>query len=859
AFGYDLVYNYEGFTRKDRRNLKEKLFYPLAKITQQFPESASNRQLWYNNVSAAVGFLFDDQALIDFALKGEYGFEWQLGSALPESGFWAEGPGYHFVALRGMIHLAEMARHNRLDLYHLEIAGRSMKKMFDAPFEWIKPNYEFPRSKDSGGGNILEYATFYEVGFAVYKDPKYLALLNLTHLKRGTQLVGIDSGLGARQEPLTLFNLVPELPQADEDIYTEKSVDVKGNGFDILRNGTGTDRRYLYLDYGIMGGEHGHPDRLQMGYYALGRNWIVDPLNESYFNPNLQTWYRQSIAHNTIVLDQTTQTWTNGYSIFFGSLPAFQVASGGSETMYPGAKLTRTLIQIDNYFVDLCDVECGEQRIIDYPIHSFDKLTIEGVEFKKQPIDRFGHRPGIPGYDQLTEIYSGKTDEDWNACFATAEGDSLLVQAIGEDGTEVFKAITPPIGGFYKQMVKNQRPLPMFFSRRMTDKTRFAHLFHAFRDNLAVVHFEKSDAPNHYLVFRTNGIDEIHADLENSVYYVLRKEQDQPTLLAGFGLTEVVLNEIYIFSSIIQLNQFECHWEKNELSITTVSDFGQVKIFAPKIENVELNGKKISFQRNGDYVILTQNPGIALNLIAPKDSVIFQGIQNKLIVQVSNYTDHPIADQIKLSLAKNWQEQVQSQLNWWGGIVNLKATNKKLPLKKLFPKVYRKDAPWIDELSSKSKTIQIGKSEIYEISLLVPNDAPPVNLPIQIEFGNHSIRQSMSVKPPISADLLLLNAAKEIMLIKLSNHTYQHLKVSSQLVLDSAWKIKGDLNNEIDLPGQKTETIEIPIQFIGYRPEEQLYPIQLKVKSENFQTEIVRDFYVGVAHFAATPPSLEGD
>jgi hypothetical protein len=171
AYGYDLIYNYKGFTPADHKKLKEKFFYPLAEITQKFPESASNRQLWYNNVSAAVGFIYKDQKLIDFALKGEYGFEWQLGSALPESGFWAEWSGYHYVALRGMIHLAEMARHNGLDLYQQEIAGRSMKKMFDVPFELIKPNCEFHRLKDSGGGNILEYATFTKSVMRFIKTP----------------------------------------------------------------------------------------------------------------------------------------------------------------------------------------------------------------------------------------------------------------------------------------------------------------------------------------------------------------------------------------------------------------------------------------------------------------------------------------------------------------------------------------------------------------------------------------------------------------------------------------------------------------------------------------------------------------
>ncbi|MEX2117467.1 MAG: heparinase II/III family protein, partial [Bacteroidota bacterium] len=446
AYGYDLLYNYKGFSESDRRKLKEKFFYPLAHITQQFPESASNRQLWYNNVSAAVGFLYNDQELIDFALKGKYGFTWQLGSATPESGFWAEWSGYHFVALRGMIHLAEMARHNGIDLYHVEIAGRSMKKMFDAPFELILPNYEFPRSKDSGGGNILEYAVYYEVGYALYRDPKYLALLNKTSMMRGTQIVGETSALGQDKAPVTIFNLSPELPGSSEDFIPEQSVNMEGNGFAVLRNGRGNDRRYLYLDYGIMGGEHGHPDRLQIGYFANGRNWIVDPLNESYFNPNLQLWYRQSIAHMTPVLDQTTQTWTNGYGRFFGALPSLQVVSGASTTAYPGSEITRTLVQVGDYFLDLVDLESPDKRMIDWPLQSFGGLSLEGLDLRSEPRDLFGHEPGIAGYDQLRNVRADHQAMNWSGVF-TDKGGHLMVRAVGEPGTTVFQVSAPSIGG----------------------------------------------------------------------------------------------------------------------------------------------------------------------------------------------------------------------------------------------------------------------------------------------------------------------------------------------------------------------------------------------------------------------------
>ncbi|MDZ7292535.1 MAG: heparinase II/III family protein [candidate division KSB1 bacterium] len=856
AYGYDLVYNYKGFTTADHQKLKKKLFYPLAEITQKFPELASNRQLWYNNVSAAVGFLYNDQKLIDFALKGEYGFEWQLGSALPESGFWAEWSGYHYVALRGMIHLAEMARHNGLDLYHKEIAGRSMKKMFDVPFALILPNYQFPRLKDSGGGNILEYAAFYEIGYAIYRDPKYLTLLNLTNVQRGTQVVGEESGLGRKRAPITVFNLAPDLPtDTTTNIYSDESFQLDGNGFAILRNGKEHERRYLYLDYGIMGGEHGHPDRLQMGYFALGENWIVDPLNESYFNPNLQLWYRQTIAHNTVVIDQTSQTWTNGYGNFFGALPNLQVASGSSETAYPGAKLTRTLLQVGDYFIDLFDLDCSEKRMIDWPLHSFGRLTINGIKLEKQPRDLFGHPPGIPGYDQLTEIYAGRTDGAWSGNFALENGRHLLVKAIAEPNTEVFQAITPPIGGFYKQMVKDPKPVPMLMSRRVTNSTRFAHLIHAYAPTPIIVDFEKGKEPNTYRVRRLHDEDVLFADVANSRYWVLHKEKNMPVRFSGFGVREITSAETTLLSTALPLAKIECVWQGDKIAVELPEYFGQVKIWAPNVNIVELNGKPAAFQRDGEFVLLRQPSGV---VIAAEDSTLFLGMKNNLTVRVWNPTDRPVTGRVHLSLPRNWKERVHSQLTWWGGIVNLKATNKGPIQRKIFPAHYRQEARWIDGVVSESKQIAAGEIETFVLPVVVPNEAPPVNFEVSIGFDNQAVAKSLRVTAPVEADLMLPNAEKEMLWVKLKNQTGNALKVAAKLTPHSAWQISGETALTVTLTPHETRRLTIPIRLVGYNPDSQLYPIRLRIESENFQTEIVRDFYIGVAHFADKAPALDG-
>jgi hypothetical protein len=855
AYGYDLLYTYDGFSPQDRIALKDSLFYPLAHITQKFPETASNRQLWYNNVSAAVGFLYGDRELVGFAIDGTYGFKWQLGSALPESGFWAEWSGYHFVALRGMIHLAEMGRHNGYDLYHMEIAGRSMKKMFDAPFQVILPNCEFPRSKDSGGGSILEYAPYYEVGYAVFRDPTYLALLNATHVQRGLQVVGETSALGRESEPVTPFALVPDLHGIVTEFLPNSSVNLEGNGFAILRNDT--PDTYLYLDYGIMGGEHGHPDRLQMGYFAGGRNWIVDPLNESYMNPNLQLWYRQTIAHNTLVVDQTSQTWTNGYGNFFGALPLLQVASGGSTTAYPGVELTRTLVQVGDYFVDLFDAKSPDTHTYDYPLHSFGTLSLSGLTVERQPIDLFGNRPGIPGYDQLTEISAGMTDTAWNGVFAD-KGMHLSMHTLGERGTQVFKAMTPPIGGFYKQMVTEQVPLPMVLARRVTEQTRFACLLQVSDTPPAATVFLKTKTPGAYRVTRGGITDDIYTDIGRSQYWVLRRVNGIPSFYAGFNIQEVHDGTGTLLSSPIRLASLQCSWTDSVLNLVIPRQFDRVRVRAPRVSQVLLNGVPSAFIREGDDITVSQHTRLAMNLPAPHDTVLFLGRRNSIRVTVCNPTVSSVRGNVTLLLANDWQQRVHSQISWWGGVVNLVATNKGPVERITFPSTYTTNAAWIDRRSSEIKAIPSGGMESFSLEIDVPNDAAPAVYPALLVFGSDTLRASIVVEAPVRARLKMPNAKPEQLQMEFTNRTSEILSVAAELVLDPAWHPAGGLSNRVLLRPFETKIASVRVHHDASMQGSQSCPVRLRMTCGNFHQEVNRDLYVGTVHFAASPPALDG-
>ena len=819
AYGYDLLYNYPRFTPEERQAIKEKLFLPLAAITQKFPETASNRQLWYNNVSAAVGYLYGDTALVNFAINGKYGFRWQLGSALPESGFWGEWSGYHFVTLRGMIHLAEMARHNGQDLYHLELSGKTIKSMFDAPFLIVQPNYEFPRSKDSGGGSLLEYAPFYEVGYAVYRDPKYLSLLNRSGVKRGTQIVGETSAIGRAPEPVSMFDIVPDLPPDTPAIYTERSVNIAGNGFAILRDST--HRTYLYLDYGIQGGEHGHPDRLQMGYYAGGRNWIVDPLNESYMLPNLELWFHRSIAHNTLVVDQTDQAWTNGYFRVFDARPGFQVASGGSTTEYHGVKLTRTLIQVSDqsgsYFIDLLDAESPDVHTYDLPLHSFGRLTVDGPALEQQPVDFFGNRPGIRGYDQLTAIRLGTTDSAFHGEFRDGN-DRLTFRVIGEPGTTVIDALTPPIGGFYKQTVPDKAPFPVLITRRVARSTRFATLIQAMGTGSAVTGFTRSNIPNTYIVERGGGrTDVITADVAHSVFAVRREGYGQSSLssFGNFDVPETGYHNLLVFGA-------------NPPNTLTL------------------------YQGTTDTI----NIGVIENGSAPRGSV-------------------------RVVPSPGWEEKTRSQLTWWGGIVNLVARNKG-PVERPVRPVYDESpswfhaytSPWRDIAPGRSHEIAPGKPATVPLVVDVPSDAAPVSESITATFGIDTLRATVDIRPPVSARMYIPNGMKETLAVEFTNNTPVPRTVSAVLMPDPAWRPAGAESRgrgkrplavpggfprmTLALAGGETKRVDLPVRLAGYTTANQLYPIRLKIECGRYTTEIVHDFYVGVAHAAKTPPALDG-
>ena len=73
-------------------------------------------------------------------------------------------------------------------------------------------------------------------------------------------------------------------------------------GLAVLRSGD----RYASLECGLLGGGHGHPDRLHLTLHQDGVHWLPDPGTGCYVSRDL-FWYRCTLAHNAPRIDGVSQ------------------------------------------------------------------------------------------------------------------------------------------------------------------------------------------------------------------------------------------------------------------------------------------------------------------------------------------------------------------------------------------------------------------------------------------------------------------------------------------------------------------------------------------------------------------------
>lgn len=197
---------------------------------------------------------------------------------------------------------------------------------------------------------------------------------------------------------------------------SDKSDNLNAYGLAIHRAGRKEWRRAMWLYWGRTshGGNHPHADRLNLGLYAYGLDLLPDLGYPEYAIawPSAQGWTKNTVAHNTVVVDGRRQTPTpTGDQRVFADTPRVQFSEVDGGAAYPHTSLYRrsaAMIQIDNersYVVDLFRVKGGREHV--YSFHAAEgDVTTQGLTIERQPGTYAGSN--VPFGSFYDEPFSGQ-------------------------------------------------------------------------------------------------------------------------------------------------------------------------------------------------------------------------------------------------------------------------------------------------------------------------------------------------------------------------------------------------------------------------------------------------------------------
>jgi hypothetical protein len=397
-----------------------------------------------------------------------YGFAQQVAESILADGiFFERSLGYHFYALNAYVQLAEAARHSGVDLWHTEITGneedagadidrlwgqtgkKTMKMMFDAPFYYIFPDLSGAAIADSHTFHLRSNMT-YELAYRAYKDGKYAWLLNQVEKPRRPRY---DIGLMwfSPDVPPGGFDLSDDAQFALNGVHRNACTLFPSAGYAVLRENTTEDATCVLMTYGKYGTGHDHPDKLHISLYGLGKIVAPDAGSLGYDNPEHLTWANQTIAHNTVTVDEVAQypqgerdsIWASdragkpsvGRLIFFHPGEHLKAVRADCDNAYEGVILDRTAALVDSRVFDIYRVRSKDEHQHDWAFHVDGEFSNSSLKLERQS-DPFSSKRG---YAHIEDVQRGRmTQENCSITYTISEGHSLQLTLLPIPGGEII-------------------------------------------------------------------------------------------------------------------------------------------------------------------------------------------------------------------------------------------------------------------------------------------------------------------------------------------------------------------------------------------------------------------------------------
>ena len=455
---YDCIYDW--LKPEEKKTLERDLFRPYADFLSvgnpRFFNRIHNHSTWGNAAVGMIGLVMNDQELVDRALYGlqddgikagekdndsgyikrpgqkKAGFLAQLDGSFSPDGYFEEGPYYLRYAIFPFLLFSKALANNRPDLDILHYRDSILKKAVYALLYQTDANGLFFPINDAQKGMswmAREVVTAVDLAYLHYgSDPTLLSVAE----KQGRVILDEAGFAVARDLEKGLAR-----PFSHQSIEYKDGADGQQGGVGILRvEAPNGGELALVMKYSAQGMGHGHFDKLSYSLYDNkgeviqdygAARWVnIDQKGGGRYLPENQTWAKQSIAHNTLVINETShyegdieigEKYHPEPYFFDGSDKSIQIVSAKEQNAYPGTKMHRTMVVLkDKAFykpliIDIFRVESAEMNQYDLPVWFQGHLLSTSFEYQKEThsLEPLGKDHG---YQHLWKEAVGKPAEE---------------------------------------------------------------------------------------------------------------------------------------------------------------------------------------------------------------------------------------------------------------------------------------------------------------------------------------------------------------------------------------------------------------------------------------------------------------
>ncbi|MET3726978.1 hypothetical protein ABID52_000559 [Fictibacillus halophilus] len=573
---YDLLYNHSEFSDEAKRNVELNLIRPSIESITSYSVGRSNWQAWHNAAIGMAGAVLGDRQLLQQAVYGKEGFEYLMENGVESDGFWWEGSiAYHAYTLAPLNILAETAAKWDYNLF----LNENFKKMFDTPLLYAYPNLTLPSNNDGGsyGASLINSFSSkgyydYESAYTNYKDSKYAWLMNEKY-----------KTLYRRGDFALFFGEDSILPSTYSGIRSSNFKDV---GHGILRSDTpnSVDQLYTLMDYGPHGGSHGHLDKLGIDLFGVGKNLAPDFGTPAYSHPLYRTWYKQTIGHNTVVVDGKPQQETTGNMVSFIDTKTFKYMYAEANEAYD-IKYSRAIWMNNDYVVDWFQVSDPKKKhSYDWFLHGLGKLATDVKTWSANSKSLFGYSSN--GYEHLKDVSTVKSNSTWNATFNDGGSGLRVISIPTSNNGKLIRATGPGPSTQPNQLS------PILIERQNGNEANFLKIYQPYKNNSSASIKGYKETSN-----------SVRVDLKNQshFYYLNYLDMKRGQLLSARGVIDPKVKVNIEEEMKSKINKDSLHLEFKGIDRFKTID---LLFYAPDIKSVYVNGQNTDYTKEENNQVL---------------------------------------------------------------------------------------------------------------------------------------------------------------------------------------------------------------------------------------------------------------